>query len=85
MAQYLMSWSGGKDSALALYRSLNLNSLNIIGLVTTINAASQRISMHGVALDILRLQASLIGLPLYILESPPKSHFHCIQNKNTHD
>ncbi|HBI81040.1 MAG TPA: ATP-binding protein, partial [Bacteroidales bacterium] len=41
-----MSWSGGKDSALVLNRCINLSSHNIIGLLTTINAASQRISVE---------------------------------------
>ncbi|QKG80042.1 Dph6-related ATP pyrophosphatase [Tenuifilum thalassicum] len=66
----IMSWSGGKDSALALYRCLSGNSLNVAGLVTTINQTTQRISMHGVSLKLLKKQAESIGIPLHVITLP---------------
>lgn len=70
MAKYLMSWSGGKDSALALYHCLKGDMLNICGLVTTVNEANNRISMHGVAVELLRQQAESIGIPLFVIPLP---------------
>jgi len=66
----LMSWSGGKDSALALYRCLNSPKFSIVGLVTTISSSTNRISMHGVALDVLKNQTDAIGLPLHVITLP---------------
>lgn len=70
MAKYLMSWSGGKDSALALYYCLKNNKMDICGLVTTVNAANNRISMHGVAIELLRNQAESVGFPLLVIPLP---------------
>lgn len=65
MRQGIFCWSGGKDSALALYKALQYKDLKIVGLLTTISEANQRISMHGVRFELLKKQAEAIGLPLY--------------------
>lgn len=57
-------WSGGKDSALALYKILQQDELEVVALLTTLNAKFQRISMHGVREVLLEKQAASIGLPL---------------------
>ena len=57
-------WSGGKDSALALHRLLQDDRYEIVSLLTTCNAHFQRVSMHGVRLELLDQQAHSIGLPL---------------------
>jgi uncharacterized protein (TIGR00290 family) len=57
-------WSGGKDSALALNRMLQDNRYEIVSLLTTCNEHFQRVSMHGVRLELLDAQAEAIGLPL---------------------
>jgi uncharacterized protein (TIGR00290 family) len=63
------SWSGGKDSALALYKAQQ-EGLPIQALVTTMNTVANRISMHGVRRELLEAQAASIGLPLYTIEVP---------------
>ena len=60
----IFCWSGGKDSALALYKVLQEDKFEIIALLTTLNATFKRISMHGVREELLDLQAKSIGLPL---------------------
>jgi len=60
----LFSWSGGKDSALALQSLKNKKDLTIVALLTTITADYDRISMHGVRRELLEKQAESIGLPL---------------------
>src|SRR5260370_14548935 len=65
MKTCIFNWSGGKDSALALYHCLQNPDLDIKYLVTTINDAADRISMHGVRTELLIKQAESIGIPLY--------------------
>jgi uncharacterized protein (TIGR00290 family) len=66
----IFNWSGGKDSALALYHCLQNPDLEIKYLVTTINDAADRISMHGVRTELLVKQAESIGIPLYQIRLP---------------
>lgn len=66
----IFNWSGGKDSALALYYCLQDPLLDIRYLVTTINDAADRISMHGVRVELLIQQAESIGIPLYQIRLP---------------
>jgi uncharacterized protein (TIGR00290 family) len=68
--QALMSWSGGKDSALALYHALRNPDLAVTHLLTSVNAHYNRVSMHGVRLALLEAQAERIGLPLMQLRLP---------------
>lgn len=70
MTSCIFNWSGGKDSALALYHCLNNPELNIKYLVTTVNDAVDRISMHGVRTELLVQQAESIGIPLYQIRLP---------------
>jgi uncharacterized protein (TIGR00290 family) len=65
-----MNWSGGKDSALALYKTLQQKRYRVERLLTSINAAHNRISMHGVRRELLLAQAEAIGIPLTTIELP---------------
>jgi len=58
------NWSGGKDSALALYNAQKDKRYSIERLLTNMNGKYRRISMHGVREELLTLQAEAIGLPL---------------------
>jgi uncharacterized protein (TIGR00290 family) len=64
-----LSWSGGKDSALAL-RSLTEERRTPKALVATVTAEYGRVSMHGVRRSLLRRQAAATGLPLVEVEIP---------------
>jgi len=66
----IFNWSGGKDSSLALYHCLRDPQINIKYLVTTVNDAVDRISMHGVRVELLIKQAESIGIPLYQIRLP---------------
>lgn len=57
-------WSGGKDSALALYKILIEDKYQVAYLITTINEPLKRISMHGVREELLEAQSNSIGIPL---------------------
>jgi len=59
-----LSWSGGKDSSLALYELRQANHHRVAGLLTTITEDYDRISMHGVRRVLLEQQAESLGIPL---------------------
>ena len=61
----LVSWSGGKDSALALHSLRASEDFEPAGLLTTINEDHGRVSIHGVRRELLERQAESIGLPLH--------------------
>ena len=60
----VVCWSGGKDSCLALQRTLARPDLRVEALLTAVTADFDRISMHGVRRELLEEQASVLGLPL---------------------
>lgn len=59
-----MNWSGGKDSALSLYKMIQSDDVDIMCLLTSISKQYQRISMHGVRVDLLEAQAKTLDIPL---------------------
>jgi uncharacterized protein (TIGR00290 family) len=66
-----LSWSGGKDSALALQALRHECGVEPHALVTTVTSSYDRISMHGVRRSLLERQARAIGLPLVEVVIPP--------------
>lgn len=60
-----MSWSGGKDSCLALYEIQRARRYRVAALLTTVTRDFDRISMHGVRRVLLEQQAASLGLPLH--------------------
>src|SRR3712207_3067171 len=60
----VVSWSGGKDSTLALAAALSDPALDVRALVTTVTSTYDRISIHGVRRALLRAQADALALPL---------------------
>ncbi len=66
----VFNWSGGKDSAFCLYKVLQQERYEIMCLLTTISLPYQRVSMHGVRVELLDIQADRIGFPLIKLQVP---------------
>jgi uncharacterized protein (TIGR00290 family) len=64
-----LSWSGGKDSALALW-VLREEGIEPAALLTTFTEDFDRVSMHGVRRALVREQAEAAGLPLVEIEIP---------------
>jgi len=64
MKKIIYSWSGGKDSAMALYELLKGDAYEITSLLTVVTKDYGRISMHGVREELLELQAKALGLGL---------------------
>jgi len=70
MIRVLLSWSSGKDSAWALHVLRRDPTIEICGLLTTLNAEFDRVAMHGVRRAVLEAQAAAAGLPLWAVPLP---------------
>lgn len=69
MKRVLLSWSSGKDSAWALHL-LRKTDAEIAGLLTTFNAAADRVAMHAVRHSLVEAQAASAGVPLWPVPLP---------------
>ena len=72
-----MSWSGGKDSAMALHELYKTGEYEVTGLLTTVSEEFHRISHHGVRETLLDEQAKAIGLPLEKIYLPSSDTSGC--------
>jgi len=70
MTRAYFNWSGGKDSALALWKIVQEKKFRIEYLLTSINSFHNRISMHGVRRELLEAQATALNTPLTTIELP---------------
>ena len=68
----VFNWSGGKDSAHALWRAMRSERYEIVALLTTVNRSTLRSTMHGIPTELLRAQADRIGIPLHTVDLTPK-------------
>lgn len=70
MNKAYFNWSSGKDSSLSLYKLQQNSAYTITKLVTTINEDFNRVSMHGLRVELLEQQAISLGLPLQKISFP---------------
>jgi len=70
MSGVALSWSGGKDSALALWVLREELGIEPEALLTTFTEDYDRVSMHGVRRELVRAQAAAAGVPLVEVEIP---------------
>jgi len=66
----LISWSSGKDSAFSLAEVRRIGEFDVVGTLTTVTEAFERVSIHGVRQEILRAQCAAAGLPQHIVPIP---------------
>ena len=66
----LVSWSSGKDSAWMLHMLKQDRSIEIGGLLTTMNEQFDRVAMHAVRRRLLEAQADAAGVPLRTVPLP---------------
>jgi uncharacterized protein (TIGR00290 family) len=67
----VLSWSGGKDSALALDALSRDPAVSVVGLLTSVTRSYDRISVHGVRRSMLEAQVQRLGLPLFEIALNP--------------
>lgn len=70
---YLVSWSGGKDSAFACYLAL-AQGYKISHLVNFISQQYQRVSFHGTESRLIQMQSQAIGIPVLQKETTPDGY-----------
>lgn len=80
----IFNWSGGKDSALCLYKILQEREYDVLTLLTSVSEKYQRVSMHGVRVELLHDQAESIGLPLVKMEVPDMPTMEAYEKAMTH-
>ncbi len=66
----LLSWSSGKDAAWTLYTLQQAGEVEVMGLITSLNAAFDRVAMHAVRRSLLEQQAEAAHLPLLTVPLP---------------
>lgn len=79
----IFAWSGGKDSAFALYQLQKVGGYDIRYLLSTINGNYHRLSMHGVPEELIEAQAKSIGIPLlkvFVYESNNEEYERQMRN-----
>ncbi|MDQ0351864.1 uncharacterized protein (TIGR00290 family) [Alkalibacillus filiformis] len=79
MKRVAVSHSGGKDSMLALHRIMQRDDVIVDCLITTVNEAYNRTSVHGNREELLEMQSEALNLPLqkiYLPESPSNEQYN---------
>jgi diphthine-ammonia ligase len=61
--KFIASFSGGKDSVLALYKAMKVGEA--IGLIVMMEEKGKRSRSHGMPPELIHAQAKSIGLPVY--------------------
>ncbi|WP_199483679.1 adenine nucleotide alpha hydrolase [Vibrio owensii] len=64
----VISWSSGKDSTLALERLNENTHYQVVGLYTTY--VDEEVPFQATPLEVVQMQADLLGLPLITIELP---------------
>ena len=63
MAEYAASWSGGKDSCFAYWKAIS-RGLKVSYLLNMVNEDATRSRSHGLAPELIALQAQAMDLPI---------------------
>lgn len=66
--KFALSYSGGKDSALALYKMINAGHTPV-AMITTVRKSQSRSWFHGIDLPLLTEISRSLGIPLLMAES----------------
>ena len=66
----LQLWSGGKDSAMALWTARQGREVEVQALASTIAPKADRTTWHGVRTELMARQAEAIGLPFFPIPAP---------------
>ncbi|HEX5382243.1 MAG TPA: diphthine--ammonia ligase [Acinetobacter sp.] len=61
--KFVASYSGGKDSTLALYQAIQMGQP--VALIVMLEEQGLKSRSHGMSLDIIHAQANAIGLPIF--------------------
>ncbi|MFW5748952.1 MAG: diphthine--ammonia ligase, partial [Chloroflexota bacterium] len=68
----ILTWSGGKDSALTLLKLQHAYRYEVVALLSTVNSETGSTVSHNIPLPLIQAQAEAIGLPLHMVDLPPE-------------
>ena len=66
--KFIASYSGGKDSALALYRAINAG-LSPLGLITTYNTDANHTWFHGITEGLIQKVSDSLSIPVTLIKT----------------
>lgn len=69
----MVSWSGGKDSMLALHQLMQDEDVEVVGLMTNFTTTEKMVKMHFVPKMLIQQQADALNLPVYVVELSPEA------------
>ena len=76
----LIAWSSGKDSAWALHEVRRTDEIDVVGALTTVTDPFERVSVHGLREELLRMQLAACGLAATVMRIPfpcPNEVYEC--------
>jgi len=71
--KFIASYSGGKESALSLYKAIR-EGHEPIALITTVNTDEGRSYSHGLSEDVLGAVSKSLGIPLWMVKTSGKEY-----------
>jgi len=72
--KFVASYSGGKDSTLALYKAIQTGE--VIGLIVMLEEEGKRSRSHGMPPEVIQAQAGSIGLPVFTAATSWEDYEH---------
>src|SRR5271155_4289330 len=78
-----MSWSGGKDSTMALAAARTDLEVEVVKLLVTMNGDADRVAMHAVRRTLVEAQADRLGLGITMIEIPYQCSNELYESKMT--
>lgn len=75
---FVASYSGGKDSVLALYRAINAGMIPI-AIMTTYQRELERSWFHGVPGDVLESISRSLSIPIWLIETNGDDYNECFE------
>ena len=77
--KFALSYSGGKDSMLALYRAIKLGH-EPVALITTYNEKRQNSHFHEIPFALLEQAAKSLGIPLILIKTEGERYAQDFEN-----
>ena len=71
--KFIASYSGGKDSALAIYRAMN-SGLSPLGMITTCQIGDDKSWFHGISEGLLQKVSTSVSIPLTLIKTSAKQY-----------
>lgn len=71
--RFVASYSGGKDSILAIHRAIRAG-MQPVGLITTYNTDRQRSWFHGIPQPVLQAVSASLGMPIRLIQTTSNTY-----------